>query len=155
MLRDGEVVKTYQTSTSIVMAIVVILAAILVLIIATSAVRATECQHRPDHRGSWTWRHIEPHVHARCWYRGRHVISKSRLHWPTEKPKPVKMDLPNGIRAEQEPDIDDATECCWPQLPIADGSGNTAPSAASVPDFTERWNDVPAAWFANSSKIGR
>ena len=135
---------------------IIMLIAILILIIATSAVSATECQHRPDSRGSWTWRHIEPHTHARCWYRGRHVVPKSQLHWPAEKPRPVKMDLPVRIHAEQEPDIDDATECCWPQLPIADGSGNAAsPSAASVPDFTERWNDVPAAWFAKSSKIGK
>ena len=103
--------------------------AILIYFIMISLANAVECQHRPDNRGNWTWRYVEPHAHARCWYRGRHVVPKSQLHWRSEKPKPVKMDLPNGIRAdEQEPDIDDATECCWPQLPIADGSGNMAPA---------------------------
>ena len=134
-----------------VLLITVIFFAILVLIIATSAVSATECQHRPDDRGSWTWRYVEPHMHARCWYRGRHILPKSRLHWPAEKPKPVKMDLPSGTRAEQEPDIDDATECCWPQLPVGDASGNVMPNVTPVPDFKERWRDIPSLWFTKSS----
>ena len=76
---------------------------------------AVECQTSPGSKNYWSWRYIEPHEHRKCWYEGDHVISKSRLHWPKEKPekpaaerpkpKPIKTDemLPPRASKPEEP----------------------------------------------------
>ena len=66
------------------------------MLLASSAANAIECRTSKGNVGWWTWRIIDG---QKCWYEGRQVIDKTRLHWPVSKSKPVALE-----------------GCCWPAL---------------------------------------
>jgi hypothetical protein len=71
-------------------AICLIIAALFLAIMSapSRAAGAIECHHQPIADGSWSWRMIDG---QKCWYRGRRVVPKEQLEWPS---KSAKVDQP-------------------------------------------------------------
>jgi hypothetical protein len=71
----------------------------LLAIVVSTVANATECSSRPKDDSYWSWRYVKPYDHKRCWYKGKHMVPKSQLHWPNdqdrddEQPKPQKHKL--------------------------------------------------------------
>lgn len=148
--RRDKIIRQLWLLALTLVAIILVLA--VMLFVATKA-QAVECQIKPNEKGSWTWRYIEPRGHQRCWYEGRRILPKSRLHWreaPADN-KPIIIDEVKQHRAEAKPiDLDanggeltpydeimekpQPTEaCCWPPL--------------DERSFKSRWDEMPAKWL--------
>jgi hypothetical protein len=82
----------------------------------------------------WTYRLIDG---RRCWYEGRHMISKSLLQWPSQTPVAKQVPIAKQIPVAKA----DSGEA--PIKILAVRSNNALDAQASVPDdsdsFESRW----------------
>jgi hypothetical protein len=61
-----------------------------------SVAHAVECRPSKGTDGWYSWRIIDG---QKCWYKGRQVLDKTKLHWPMQHFKPAYLEV-----------------CCWPPL---------------------------------------
>lgn len=103
-----------------------ILTSAVLLLVATPAA-AIDCHSTKGSGGHWSWREID---HARCWYRGRHSISKTALHWP-ERPAGQSPSAGNGTLVHPEPTATDDPITSQPNYELLS---------------TSYWPDLPMRW---------
>ncbi len=112
---------------------------LLLLLLPSAAAQARACRdgaQRGD--GYWQYRIVDG---RRCWYRGRHRLDKSALHWrertPPHRIPTARAEVGGGSQQEERPTLPPpvvaeaaAAEVTWPAAPLM---------------FAERFGDMPAA----------
>jgi hypothetical protein len=90
----------------------VVAALIVVLLCPRAASAAVICHSRKGDDSGWSWRLIDG---RKCWYRGRHRLHKTQLHWPNLRP--LRPPTPAAAAPRLISVIETANPldmCCWP-----------------------------------------